>query len=89
MMGGISLSNLGQILHVQIARVTTEAEKCDSLDQVVLRDCCLNAIMSKVLASSRILILRTRLKAIALPEYHGGSCKLEVNGTENRCSVYE
>lgn len=56
-MGGMSFSNLGLRLHVQIARVTTEAEKCDSLNVVILRDCFMNNIMSKVLASSKILIL--------------------------------
>lgn len=57
MMGETSFSNLGLRLHVQIARVATEAEKCASLNVVILRDCCMNNIMSKVLASSKIPIL--------------------------------
>lgn len=72
-----------------MAIVTIQAEKCDSLNVVILMECFMNNILSKVLASSKVLILRNKTKTTTLIKYHGGSCRFEVNGTENRCLGYE
>lgn len=85
----ISFNNQGLRLHFHISLVTIQAGKCDSLNIVILMECFMNIIMPKVLAILKFSFCEIKLKTSTLPEYHDGSCRFEVNGTKNRCLVYE